>query len=101
MPSSSNTSSNRRRDRGRWYSTVSAFTSRKLSFRNSHTLPMSRFIMWRTLIVGPAARFLLPLPPPVRRLAIGASVLRADARYQLLDLLDELRLVMPLELRPR
>src|SRR4051812_45753509 len=104
VPSSSKTSSNRRRERGRWYSTVSALTSRKLSFKNSQTLPMSRFIMWRTLISGPAEeRFLLLvlLPPVVRRLAIGASLLRADARDQLLDLLDELRPMMALELGPR
>src|SRR4051812_43944872 len=104
VPSSSKTSSKRRRERGRWYSTVSALTSRKLSLRNSHTFPMSRFIMWRTLIRGPAERFLPLVFPPsgrvVRRFAIGASLLRADARDQLLDLLDELRPMMALELGP-
>ena len=45
MPSSSKTSSKRLRERGRWYSTVSALTSRKLTLRKSQTSPMSRRVM--------------------------------------------------------
>ena len=33
------------RERGRWYSTVSALTSRKLILRKSQTLPMSLRVM--------------------------------------------------------
>src|SRR5262245_33643634 len=62
MPSSSNTSSNRRFERGRWYSTVSALTSRKLILRNSQTRLMSRRFMWRTLIIGPGGFLRLPRP---------------------------------------
>ena len=69
--------SKRRREIGRWYSTVSALTARKLTFRNSHAAPMSRLVMWRTLISGPAG--FLPRPrlgatePDLLRRAIASS----------------------------
>src|SRR5207237_566468 len=50
---------NRSFERGRWYSTVSALTSRKLIFRKSHTRLMSRRAMWRTVISGCCGFFLL------------------------------------------
>src|SRR5207249_604624 len=50
--------------RGRWYSTVARFTSRKDSLRNSHTAFRSRRWMRRTVIV--CAFFL-------RRLGFGSS----------------------------
>ena len=61
MPSSAKISANRCFERGRWNSTVSAFTSRKLTLRKSHAAPMSRRVMCRTSIIGPlAAGFFFP-----------------------------------------